>query len=417
MSGDNGIVPEPFRRVCLDELVTPFTGHWGSDQPHDDAQEFLVLGVGNVSNEGELNLQGATKRYLKPEEMGGVAEEGDLLVAKSSGSAANIRSGKTAICPAELSGKIASSNFMIRLKVNRELADPYLLWLILNSRAAKQFVSEIVGASTYPNIKWENYRRFEFELPRLERQRQIATRLRDNLSILTEARVALEAQLKAAAALPASNLRAVFESAEARHWPRKCIGDVARVQSGYAFKSEWFAKEGIRLLRNANIAQGRTSWEETVFLPIERRKHFKDFELNEGDIILSLDRPVVAGGLKLTRLTQADVPSLLLQRVGRFLLKENVEADYLYWVLQTNGFIRAITTHDQSLGVPHVSPKQVEAVEIALPSLETQRIIATKLDSQFAAARALRAAIEEKLKELKTLPAALLRLAFSVSSA
>src|SRR6266536_3123443 len=124
MSSDNRNARESTQKVRLEEVVIPFTGFWGSDHPSADAQEFLVLGVGNVTNEGELDLKGATKRYLRREEMSGVAEEGDLVVVKSSGSAANIRSGKTAMCPAELSGKIACSNFMMRLEVKRDLADP-----------------------------------------------------------------------------------------------------------------------------------------------------------------------------------------------------------------------------------------------------------------------------------------------------
>jgi type I restriction enzyme S subunit len=397
----------------LEELVIPFTGSWGSDKRSADTQEFLVLGVGNVTNEGELDLKGATKRYLTREEMGGVAEEDDLIVVKSSGSAANIRSGKTAICPAELSGKIACSNFMMRLEVKRDLADPYLLWLILNSRAAKKFIRDIVGASTYPNIKWENYRRFELELPPLEEQRRIGARLHEQLSILGEARAALEAQLGNAESLPAAHLRAVFESDDAKWWPCQKIGDLARLQSGYAFKSEWFAAAGIRLLRNVNIAHGRTVWDETAYLPIDRRPEFADFELNEGDIILSLDRPVVAGGLKLTRMTHRDVPAVLLQRVGRFIINGELDSDYLFCFLQTRGFIDAITAHDQSIGVPHVSPKQVEAIEIPLPRLTDQHAIAGRLGEKFSAANALCIAISAKLAELEKLPAALLRTAFS----
>ena len=89
MNNDNGQSLGSMRRVHLEELVVPFTGFWGSDESSADRKELLVLGVGNVTNEGELDLKGATKRYLRREEMGGVAETGDLLVVKSSGSDAN----------------------------------------------------------------------------------------------------------------------------------------------------------------------------------------------------------------------------------------------------------------------------------------------------------------------------------------
>jgi restriction endonuclease S subunit len=151
----------------------------------------LVLGVGNVTNEGNLDLAGATTRHLTPREFDGIAEEGDLLVVKSSGSAASIRSGKAAICAPDLAGKIACSNFMIRLTVDREKADPFLLWLLLNSPAARKFIRGIVGASTYPNIKWCDYRNFALPLPPLLDQSRMAKQLRQQLAAASEARAAM----------------------------------------------------------------------------------------------------------------------------------------------------------------------------------------------------------------------------------
>jgi type I restriction enzyme S subunit len=43
-----------------------------------------------------------------------------------------------------------------------------------------------------------------------------------------------------------------------RSTPTK-LGDVASLQNGYAFKSEWFSKSGTRLLRNANVSHGQRS--------------------------------------------------------------------------------------------------------------------------------------------------------------
>ncbi|HEX9869281.1 MAG TPA: hypothetical protein VGC99_11930 [Candidatus Tectomicrobia bacterium] len=74
------------------------------------------------------------------------------------------------------------------------------------------------------------------------------------------ARATTEAQLDAANVLLTAYLRVVFNGSGAQQWPRKQIGELARVQSGYAFKREWFAGEGVRLLRNANVFQGYIAW-------------------------------------------------------------------------------------------------------------------------------------------------------------
>ena len=134
--------------------------------------------------------------------------------------------------------------------------------------------------------------------------------------------------------------------------------------------------------------------------------------MTEGDIILSLDRPVVSGGLKVARVTSADLPALLLQRVGRFQLKEGIQADYLYHFLHTQDFISEITAHDQSLGVPHVSPKQVEHVQFPAPPIAEQRTVAARIETELGEARALVAHLSARLTALDHLPAALLREAF-----
>ncbi len=56
-------------------------------------------------------------------------------------------------------------------------------------------------------------------LPPLAEQRRIAAILAARMAAVERARAAAEAQLAAARTLPAAELRAVFESDEARAWP------------------------------------------------------------------------------------------------------------------------------------------------------------------------------------------------------
>lgn len=196
-------------------------------------------------------------------------------------------------------------------------------------------------------------------------------------------------------------------------WRWVNIGDVASVQSGYAFKSEWFSPDGIRLLRNANIFQGNISWEETVYLPCNQRNKYSDYELRKGDIVLALDRPLVSNGLKVSQLTSNDVPSLLLQRVGRFILNcDSIIPEYLFAFLNSSLFINAITGHDYSLGVPHISPRQVQSVGMPLPPIEEQRRIVAVLDEKLAAVAQAHQAAQAQLEAAQALPAAYLRAIF-----
>jgi type I restriction enzyme S subunit len=168
------------------------------------------------------------------------------------------------------------------------------------------------------------------------------------------------------------------------------------------------------LLRNANVFQGFIDWSDVAKLSDEACPKFASYELNEGDIVLSLDRPLVSNGLKVARLKSDDVPSLLLQRVGRFLLSAGIDSNFLYTFLNSDNFINSIKGHDQSLGVPHISPSQVENIEIPIPpTVEEQIKIAERLNEQMRAVAALKKSLTDKLAAVKKLPAALLRKAFA----
>jgi type I restriction enzyme S subunit len=173
----------------------------------------------------------------------------------------------------------------------------------------------------------------------------------------------------------------------------KAVGKFRKLQNGYAFKSGWFAKSGVRLLRNANIGHDEIRWIDTVYLPEEMAGEYERFKLNEGDIVLTLDRPFIVTGTKVARVTAADLPSLLLQRVGRFVeIEEGLSDDYLFMWINSPHFNDQIDP-GRSNGVPHISSKQVEAAEILVPPLAEQHRIVAKVDALMALCDQLEASL------------------------
>jgi type I restriction enzyme S subunit len=212
-------------------------------------------------------------------------------------------------------------------------------------------------------------------LPPIGEQRRIVARIDALAAKIAEARglraaTAAEVQI----ALDAAR-RSIFPPANGT-----AVRDYATVQSGYAFKSEWFTADGIRLVRNVNIGHGRVQWEQVARIPTQRRAEFDRFELYDGDILITLDRPIISTGVKVARVHEADLPSLLLQRVGRLQFKNgHVLPDYLFAWLQSPAFADAIDP-GRSNGVPHISPKDVEQIPFTPPSPAEQSKIVAHLD-------------------------------------
>lgn len=354
----------------------------------------------------------ASARFIPDHYMRGPHQElrpGDLLVSTANSKALV---GKLALVR-DVPGRMTFGAFVTVLRPSAHVSPRYLFLCLRSERARRYFFEKSSETTNISNLGTDDMLALEIPLPPLAEQERIAGRLTEQLGAVERARAAAAQRLAAAEALPAALLREVFDGPQASGWETRTLGDLGPLQTGFAFKSEWFKPDGVRILRNANIHQGFLEWDDVVRVPESMTDRFAAFSLEVGDIVLTLDRPLVANGLKVARITPDDLPSLLNQRVARFRFDPaQLDADYLYAFLRSALFIDAIRGHDQSLGVPHISPAQVEAVELPLPDLPTQRRLAAELTQRLAAAEGVIARCREELAAIEALPASLLRDAF-----
>lgn len=183
-----------------------------------------------------------------------------------------------------------------------------------------------------------------------------------------------------------------FELPVGWEWVR--VGDVVELLNGYAFKSEWFKPAGVRLLRNVNISHGHVDWSAPVMLDAVAAQSYEQFALHVGNIVLSLDRPIISTGLKYAVIRESDLPCLLLQRVARLTTSACLSPEFLQLWLQSDLFVGTIDP-GRSNGVPHISTKQVAGLAFALPSLAEQSRIVTRVT----ALRRLCADLRQRLAE------------------
>ncbi|WP_312792858.1 restriction endonuclease subunit S [Diaphorobacter nitroreducens] len=191
-----------------------------------------------------------------------------------------------------------------------------------------------------------------------------------------------------------------FELPVGWEWVR--VGDVVELLNGYAFKSEWFKPAGVRLLRNVNISHGHVDWSVPVMLDAIAAKSYEQFALRAGDIVLSLDRPIISTGLKYAVIRDSDLPCLLLQRVARLTACACLSSEFLQLWLKSDLFVGTIDP-GRSNGVPHISTKQVAGLAFALPPLAEQSRIVTRVT----ALRRLCADLRQRLADRQSVQARL----------
>ena len=180
-------------------------------------------------------------------------------------------------------------------------------------------------------------------------------------------------------------------------WPQAAMGDAVELLNGYAFKSEWFRSTGVRLVRNVNVAHGALDWGEKACVDESVARELSRFALSEGDVLVSLDRPIISTGLKYAKVRLQDMPCLLLQRVARLKPHASVLThEYLELWLNSPDFIKSIDP-GRSNGVPHISTRQLQALSLSLPPLAEQHRIVARVEEL----RGLCAQLRERLTDAR----------------
>ena len=160
------------------------------------------------------------------------------------------------------------------------------------------------------------------------------------------------------------------------------LGDLIEIKHGYAFSGEHIVENdnGIVLVTPGNFRIGGGFKEEKC-------KFFDgeiptDYILQEGDFIVTMtDLSKTIDTLGYSALVPKSKRTYLHnQRIGLVTFKsDKCDRGYIYWLMRTHEYQRSIANTSTGATVHHTSPKKIYDFDLELPSLATQRRIATIL--------------------------------------
>lgn len=242
-------------------------------------------------------------------------------------------------------------------------------WLSLNTEVLKSFAS----GATFPELSASNIKRIKAVLPDLPTQKRIADILSayDDLIENNNRRIAL---LERAAQeiykewfvrfrFPGYEA-AKFENGLPEGWAIKKIGDIARIKSGYAFKSEWWTDEGVPVIKIKDIQNNTIDFGDLSRVSEENALLAKQFFVTEGDLLIAMTGATIG---KLALVPFSSEKLVVNQRVGKFFLGDNPIATvpFLYCTLQQNWIQEMIIMIASSNAAqPNISPFDIEKIKV-----------------------------------------------------
>jgi type I restriction enzyme S subunit len=425
--------PAHWTRGRLKDLISTSTnGTWGSD-PLADGSDVHCVRAADFDRVGRrANLSNAPLRSVEPSALRQhLLRPGDLVLEKSGGGE------KQPVGMAVLftdTAKAVCSNFCARVKPSAEVDSRFLTYVF--AAAYGQGLSQTATKQTtgIQNLDTGAFFASRWAFPAKEEQRRIADFLdaeTARIDRIGDARESQGAMLSAmlgqlvdgATAGHTETLKKLEVRSDTADWGIGKMSRLCQTIPGYAFPSEKFLRNGgIRLLRGINVSVDETSWGETVSWDEDNTPTPQRFHLRDGDLVIGMDRPWISGGMRMTFISEGDLPALLLQRVACLRPKSaEVDMRYVYWSLRSSRFRRAVEGELTGVSVPHLSGDQIGGFTFPLPPLFTQREISNRLSTHSARIRKLRATMNRQAELLDERRQALITAAvtgeFDVSTA
>lgn len=261
-----------------------------------------------------------------------------------------------------------------------------LIWLTFLLRSLN--LRELNKSTAVPGLNREDVYAQKIPLPPLSEQKRIAAILNEQIEAVEKARAATEAQREAAKALPRAQARKIFESPDSRSWTTRQLGEIFAVKSGDFLPAKTMNAAGSYPVYGGNGING----------------YHDSFMFEEPQIVIGRVG-ALCGCIHVSQ------PKSWITDNALYISEKKIPFDDVY---MSNYLIYLdLNKLSNSMAQPLISGKLLYPIRVRLPQISEQKRIATILTEQLAEAEKLNESVAGQLNTIKSLPASLLRQAFS----
>ena len=336
----------------------------------------IALSPGNFVN-NRLNIESSTYiSWFKYEESPEIMiENGDILFVKTGSTY-----GKTAFVTNLDENATINPQIVVLKEIN--MNNTLLSYIVSNTNIKKQ-VERIVVGGAIPTMSQKELAKMKFYLPSKQEQEKIAlffTSIDTKIEQLSKKEELLQ-QYKKGVMQKIFNQEIRFkkdDGSEFCDWEEKKLGDICKLQGGFAFKSEQFRKSGIPIIRISNISNINNYIDRENIVYYDAIPNDRNFSITNGDLIVAMSG-ATTGKASIYNLNEK---AYLNQRVGLFRAnKDKLYYGYLVQFVFSKLFYRQLDTVLVAGAQPNISSKDIEDFKFNLPCLKEQIKIANFLSS------------------------------------
>ena len=373
-----------------------------------DGVETPVLRLGDIKA-GAIDESDPREIRLTAKELAKYAlQQGDLVCIRVNGSKALV--GR--VIQFRANRVWAYCDHFIRFRPNQALIDHRYLAHYFNSQTVRRHIElNMVSSAGQNTVSQGTMLDIPVPCPGLETQREIVAELEKQFSRLDEAVANLQRVKANLKRYKASVLSEFFDS-KVSGW-RKCqLKTVCQVISGFAFKSTDFSRDGVPVVKIANIGYGEFHWKDQEYLPSSFLESQRAFAIQPCDLLMALTRPITNGTLKVC-LYPHDAPvALLNQRVAVLRVGVDLGREFLLLMMQSAAFKNQLQDALSETLQPNLSPVDLKNFEISIPSGPEQARIVAEVDRHLSIIREVEAEVDANLQRAQALRQAVLSRAF-----
>lgn len=372
----------------------------------DSRKSFLYVDISSIDNSSGTIILDDVKSIdglFAPSRAKKIIRKGDVIFATTRPYLKNI-----AIVPTFLDNNICSTGFCVLRPIQTEVLTEWLYYIARSDFIVDQVIPN-QEKSTYPAVSDDEVLDSEIPIPPLDDQRRIVARIEELTSRVEEARRLRREAVGEVTSLSRRSGKKYFNN---ENGTRKLSELTKRITKGESPRWQGFSYQdtGPFFVRSENVLWGTIDTSYGNHIPDEFHKQLIRSQLKGGDVLINL----VGASIGRTCIVPDSFGEANVNQAVAVITTDETLLDnkyLLHYILSPDGQ-ETLKSGEVQSAQPNISLRDLQKLDIPLPSLDEQKEIVKHLDSLQSKVEQLKKLQYETEEELERFVPALLAKAF-----